>query len=217
MSRQIATTDPDRGRIQLAYFANGLLQQSRDARGQIVRLDYDAAGRQVSREDLDRHGAVTRTARWMWDVNANGVPSGLSVGRVVSMSDVQAGTSLSALYQYDLDGHAVETKRCVDGKCMSTRSVYDIAGRLSGITYPNPKGRIGVGSETVPYLYNDAGRLVSVGGYATGLATISRRWSDAICGYRQWRDSGDHVQPEAQMGGQRHSIVSRGGPILRGD
>ena len=77
------------------------------------------------------------------------------MGRLVSTYDSQDSTKITTANVYDVDGHVVDAQRCVDGICVSTQSSFDVAGRLASITYP--------GGETVPYAYDDAGNLTSVG------------------------------------------------------
>jgi RHS repeat-associated protein len=164
--RQIATTDPDRGTTRFAYLENDLLASSTDAAGQTLRYTYDGAGRMIEREDLDPNGRTMRTATWLWDRDAAGMPSGSSKGRLVAMSDKQAATSLETTYVYDADGNVVTTTRCIDRECMPMQQSFDAAGRLASLTYPDASGSP---DEKVVHTYDAAGNASSVGGYATAI------------------------------------------------
>ncbi|HEX7699924.1 MAG TPA: RHS repeat-associated core domain-containing protein, partial [Kofleriaceae bacterium] len=165
LGRKTATVDPDRGRIETTFLANGLVHESHDASGQVIRFDYDGIGRQILREDLDASNRVTRTATWQWDTDPSGTPSGASRGRLVSTTDSQVSTTITTANVYDADGHVTETQRCIDATCASTRASFDKAGRLASVTYPDAAGGFGGNAETVPYSYDDAGELRSVGTY----------------------------------------------------
>lgn len=206
LGRQTSNTSPDRGTTQLAYLENDLLASSTDATGQVIRFAYDSAGRIVSREDLDARANVVRTATWQWDTDAAGQPSGFSRGRLVGMTDTQAGADISTTHVYDREGRVTTTTRCIDRTCMPIAQKYDVAGRLASLTYPDARGNAG---EVVAHSYDDAGNLSAVGGYASSIGhTLDGQLASLVLGNgvqttlsydpaRRWLDSAVTTSPVA--------------------
>ncbi len=169
LGHQVATNDPDRGSQSFTYLANGLLATTTDAQRQMIRYQYDGMGRRAVREDVDDNGTVVRTVTWRYDYTAKGQTSGASMGRLVELTDQQRSALLTESYVYDVSGHANETRRCIDSTCMAMRATYDLAERLELLTYPDAKGGFEASPESVLYVYDDAGRVASVGDYATAI------------------------------------------------
>ena len=166
--RTIATADPDSGARYYAYGLDGSLASHTDRKGQKTSYTYDAAGRVATREDRSMTG-VARTISWTYDALPSVGPLGFSAGRVIAVDDQQGGTTLHAEYTYDTVGRISDEQRCIDRRCFRMRRTFDAAGRLSQLTYPDPAGGLGVQAETVAHVYDEAGRLRSVGGYATAI------------------------------------------------
>jgi RHS repeat-associated protein len=148
LGRKLQGCDPDTGCSSYTYDAAGLMLSRRDARGQVTLFTYDALGRSLT--TTYAHGEQVRR---VYDEAGHGA----GMGALTSVSDAFGSESLG----YDFAGRVVSTTRCVTGLCFTTGRSYDAAGRLASVTYPD--------GEVVPYSYDTAGNLLSVGGYATGL------------------------------------------------
>lgn len=168
LGRRTASTDPDRGKRGFSYYDDGELQEQVDAKGQKIAWTYDTIGRAILREDRDTTGRVTRTIRWTYDNGA--APHGSSRGRLVRVDDSQPDTSttFSREFWYDAGGRVTTERTCIDGTCMNQDAEYDMAGRVSAHIYPDASGNTqAAGAERLTYGYDNAGRLSTVGNYAS--------------------------------------------------
>jgi RHS repeat-associated protein len=168
LGRETTVTDPDRGKRTRTWRADGSLDVETDANG-VRAWTYDAVGRPSTRTDTGPTGAAK--ARWDYDRDpATKQTQGDSIGQVTLVTYSSSGTSGavggSERTWYDEAGRATLVRSCVGAACDDLGFGYDPAGRLSNLHYPDlvdPDG------ENVPYRYNAAGRLLSVGGYLTGI------------------------------------------------
>jgi RHS repeat-associated protein len=148
LGRKLVGCDPDTGCSSFTYDAAGRVLTYRDAKGQVTRFTYDAVGRRLTKTLADG-----RQSRWVYDEPGRGA----SRGTLTSMVDPSGSEARS----YDAAGRVTSLTKCVSGTCYTLGYAYDAAGRLSRLTYPD--------GEVVPYGYDDAGRLRSVGGYVHAL------------------------------------------------
>lgn len=144
----IRQTNPDSGVTDYEYDARGLLTKKTRATGQVETFLYDAAGR------MTRHayaGSTVYDVDYTWDGTVSG---DFGKGRITRVDD-QAGYSTFA---YDARGNVLTETRVNSGSPGSTTHVtqyeWDLADRLTGITYPS--GRI------VAYVRDAMGRVTSV-------------------------------------------------------
>jgi RHS repeat-associated protein len=153
LGRKLAQCDVDLGCWFFAYDPAGRMTSSEDAKGQRIDYSYDAIGRMTHKRNPD--GQETT---WVYDQPGHGP----SVGYLTSV-DYPGGRGS---YDYDSQGRIVSETRCVGSLCNRVQTTHDLAGRTKTITYDD--------GETVPYGYDAAGRLASVGGYATSLVYDAR-------------------------------------------
>lgn len=162
---QIASSDPDRGARSYTYTPDGKLDSVTDGLGQVRSLTYDDLGRMAQRVDHDSGGASVRTVEFTYDDGQD--PHGASTGRLIRTDDLQPTTKISDERWYDGSGRVEQSRRCIDGTCMSEGFQFDLAGRVAQLEYPDAGGKLGSGrGEFVDQRYDDAGRLIRVGGYA---------------------------------------------------
>jgi RHS repeat-associated protein len=157
------SSDPDRGKVESTYTPDGALATRRDNKQQQQVYKYDALGRLESRNDLDASYNQVRTLTYTYDDGQ--APHDASTGMLVAIDDSQANATISEEYWYDAGALVTQTQRCVDQTCMTEGVTYDIAGRIATRHYPDPSGNLG--GEDVLHRYDDAGRLVGIGTYAT--------------------------------------------------
>ena len=199
LGQLISESDPDRGKREYSYYRNGRVHIAEDAKRQQIEYRYDTAGRPETRTDRDANGRLARTVTWIYDELPGAGPQGASRGRVVRVEDVQSNTRIDSTFHYDAGGRVDRDERCIDGTCLAMGYRFDVAGRLDQLTYPDANN---APDEVVDQAYDDAGRLVRVGGYlvdakytidglsdwmkvGNGIETKwtrdpARRWIDAI-------------------------------------
>jgi RHS repeat-associated protein len=158
LSNRLEACSPDRGCETVEYADDGLPLFDTDANGSWHRMQYDHVGREILRTSSDATGASTRTVETAWDVDpATGLPAGASIGRVVKIVDTSR-VDIVRRRSYDPMGRVSAQEDCVLGACVSMGHVYDDAGRIAEITYPD--------STKVSYVYDHRGLLVAIPGHA---------------------------------------------------
>ena len=126
----IAQTSPDTGTTAFTYDAAGNRISQTDARGVVVDMDYDALNRLVAvRYPADPTGNVT----YVYDDTSNG---NRGAGRLTSI----ISGSLRTDFLYNYQGLITQKNTQVESAVAITQYQYDLAGNLTGITYPS--GRI---------------------------------------------------------------------------
>ena len=175
LDRPIRVDDPDRGRWTYRYDPVGNLTAQTDARGDTVRLRYDALDRLI-----EKRAGPDRTV-WRYDEPGHGA----GIGRLTSVSDpsAQGCTRAESLHlTYTGMGQISREKRCVLGRWYAHNFSYDQLGRHRRVVYPD--------GETVRYGYDSAGRLRSVQNLinrldhdANGLVTAARYANGATGSY----------------------------------
>ena len=146
--------DPDRGTTTYTYDPAGNLHTLTDARGLTITYGYDPLNR-MTREDVP--GQAT-PLQWNYDQPGHGP----AIGRLTSESGPSADgcpDNVAKSLNYDQDGRLSSTTSCIAGQSAALSTSYDPYGRAATITYPD--------GEDVPLHYDAAGRLQSLGSYAT--------------------------------------------------
>lgn len=175
LGRPRRSCDPDRGCTKFTWNDDATLASEEDANGDTDRLYYDVKGRPKLRESLDQAQHTTREIRWSWDKDpVTGAAIGASLGHITQVDDVSAAARLRSSYEYDGMGRIALDTECIDLKCYSMRTAFDLAGRVRRITYPGLNGSITATSPSVGYIYGNDGRLASIPGY---IVKISRHAS----------------------------------------
>ncbi|MBW1901200.1 MAG: hypothetical protein JRJ20_06140, partial [Deltaproteobacteria bacterium] len=140
LGRVMTVNSPDTGMTFHQYDPAGNLVSKTDAGGATVTYTYDALNRLTAILYPDSSQDITYT----YDEGENGK------GRLTTMAD----PSGLCAYAYDSLGNMVTETKTVEGRIYTTRYAYDLAGILTGITYPD--GR------TVTYDLDSAGRVSRV-------------------------------------------------------
>ncbi len=139
-----AMSDPDMGTWEYAYDENGNLVSQTDARGRVLRLDYDELNRLTAVRSL----ASGETVRY--DYDDPGVTNG--IGRLSTVTASQVATRFEA---YDEMGRLLSETRVFSGdeRRYTTSRRYDAAGNLLALDYP-------VGSLRIRYAYHPGTNLL---------------------------------------------------------
>jgi RHS repeat-associated protein len=134
LDRLETKTDPRGRETEYRYDPAGNLERIKDAQERFTYFEYDESNELT---EVAYGDEVTPSVEYEYDPN----------GRRVLMID---GTGESS-YEYDSLGRLRAT---TDGHGDTTSYDYDLAGNLTGITYPNGK--------SITRVFDDAGRLESV-------------------------------------------------------
>lgn len=168
LGRQHETCDPDLGCWSIGHDDGDTRPDWQvDAKQQRVEFRYDQGGRLT--EKLYTSPVNPGSARWYYDTDpATGKPQGSSVGRITKTVATNGVTGAS--FWYDTAGRVTRQTVCSQARCADTERAYDPVGRLQSVHYPDATGTLTPASEVVQYHYDAAGRLQSVGGYATSMS-----------------------------------------------
>lgn len=164
LGRETSVTDPDRGTRTRVWRADGNLDSEHDTNGDHA-WTYDSIGRPKTRTDTGT--ASTQTIRWDYDRDPTTHQTmGASIGRTAQVTYATAGSEgdVSGTYRlwYDQMGRTVQARHCIETVCHDMGYAYDPAGRIKHLRYPKQDDPDG---ELVPYTYDPAGNLTSVGEY----------------------------------------------------
>ncbi len=144
------------------YTAQGLLDNSYDARQVRTHFTYDGINRLTKTEFFLQNGSAdpaTPTCFYYYDAqtlpaNAPIFDRGYSMGRMVAMTYGTSTSLTGNYYGYDKMGH-IKTQRQVTGSTTySLNYDYNLGGQLIGETYPTTRA--------LTYSYDEAGRLSQV-------------------------------------------------------
>ncbi|HEX8720127.1 MAG TPA: RHS repeat-associated core domain-containing protein [Pyrinomonadaceae bacterium] len=167
-SRRLAydETLTDEGGNLVSY--RGLLTTAEDARHVVTNFYYDRAGRTYRLTYSDGTPAVTsRYDQARTDAPAAGEQAVAfhNKGRLTELTTAQTSEApqTQQLYDYDLMGRTRRQRQVVGAVAYELRYEYNLGGGLVSERYPS--GR------KVSYGYDDAGRLLTVGGGATAYAS----------------------------------------------
>ena len=137
---------PDTGTAQYTYDDSGNLRTKLDARGQLTTVSYHALNRIATRTS-----ANGPTLTYTYDQGAFGI------GRLAALNDGASTTQ----WTYDAFGRVKTKTQSLHGRGLVVGYSYAAGGKINRIAYPS--GRI------VSYVYDVAGRVVSVSGDAVNL------------------------------------------------
>lgn len=128
--RKTRMIDPDMGTWDYQYNAFGELTWQRDAKGQVVTMQYDALGRLVARSEPEG------TTNWNYDTAPRS--GGTWLGRLHTVTGpTDRGRSYGEAYAYDELGRPSGVTRTIDGVGYTTNQSYDSSSRPLVTTYPS--------------------------------------------------------------------------------
>jgi RHS repeat-associated protein len=136
----LSESSPDRGQIFYTHDIAGNVVGVTDARGVTTTYSYDVLNRVTKTQYPDASENVTYT----FDTGTSGI------ARLAAIADQSGITS----YGYNTFGDVVSDVKVIDGVSYTTSYLYDGAGNITDITYPD--GRI------VSYVRDAAGQLTQV-------------------------------------------------------
>jgi RHS repeat-associated protein len=139
LSRKTMMTDPDMGVWQYVYDAAGNLTKQTDTKGQVVYFQYDVLNRLRQKDYGTQKALGSGDVRYTYDTAVSGY---YQIGRLYEVGDVSGTTR----FYYDNMGRVAKTDKIVDGVTYTTKNTYDLAGRVSSVTYPS--------GDLVNYAYN---------------------------------------------------------------
>ncbi len=137
-------TSPDRGITDTVFDLRGLGTQMTDARGIVTNFTYDNAGRMLTKSFP---AASAENVTYTYDSVLAG---NKGKGRLTSVTDESGSTA----YVFDARGNVLTETHVIAGQSYAVGYAYDLADRVSTITYPS--GRI------VTYVRDAQGRVTSV-------------------------------------------------------
>ncbi|WP_179957428.1 RHS repeat-associated core domain-containing protein [Exilibacterium tricleocarpae] len=160
LGQKIWMDDPDMGRWEYAYTGFGDLTCQKDAKGQIIKTDYDFKGRMIRRRDYtggicSSPAGLVNTATWEYDTASNGV------GQLSVESDSH---NFARAYYYDTFGRADVTTTEIPGdnpadiSYHSSKVTYDDYGRVFQI-YDAARDEADFSQGAVQNIYDDHGYL----------------------------------------------------------
>jgi len=135
---------PVTGAANMLYDDTGNLTQKTDARGLVTQHSYDTLNRLIA---TIYPANTLENASFSYDDTAAG---NYGVGRLTGYSNDAGTTDL----HYDAHGQLVAEQQQLGSKSFTTGYSYDLAGRVSSITYPS--GR------TVAYQRDSLGRVTEI-------------------------------------------------------
>lgn len=155
--RKTAMDDPDLGRREYRHNAFGELVWQKDAKNQVVTMNYDRLGRMVARS------APEGDSTWIYDTATGGI------GKLASVS--YAGSGHSKVLAYDSLGRLITEASDIDAESFRLSYSYDGFSRRQAVTFPS--GFI------VRNVYNSHGHLTEVRDAANDTAYWTATASDA--------------------------------------
>lgn len=127
--------DPDMGEWHYTYDKNGNLETQTDNKNQIMTFTYDELNRMTSKS----YSTTDPTVIYEYDLGINGIGQ---LYRVSNKVDDDSPYVMTTYNEYDSMGRIIsESKQISDGTqdppVYTTLSAYDVAGRLTSMTYPD--------------------------------------------------------------------------------
>ncbi len=169
--RRLTASDPDLGLWSYQYDTAGRLTRRTDALNQATSFAYDRRGRMTAK--TARFGLPQAvTTAYAYDETRTGAYQGAT--RNFWNSDEQSTvTSPSGVIRYDHDaaGRRIKETYVVDGATHEVETLYDTGGRVIGRKYPDGDS---VGTSAAPWVYDAAGRLLSVPGIVNSMTYNGR-------------------------------------------
>ena len=118
--------DPNYGYVSYEYNAFGNLMKVKNPNGGMVEFKYDESGKMLSRSEKKSEEAKSATTQWVYDDDKG--KSGMLKKIISDNHQID--------YVYDSDLRLVCTNEYIKGAEYKTSYKYDLAGRISSITYP---------------------------------------------------------------------------------
>ena len=164
LGRRLQAADPDLGTWAYTYDDKGRMTRQTDARGQSICFDYDALDRRTRKiAGCDPSLADTVTTTTYDEAR----PGYFNKGQMTSTS--YQGRMLQ--HDFDARGNLARETWQVDGRTLTVTTGYDAADHRIWRTFPDGDAVGGPGS---PWLYDHAGRLVSIPGFVIGTTFDAR-------------------------------------------
>ena len=137
-----------------AYDDAGRMTEQADARGNKIQFSYagDELGRVKQKIVKNSSNTVVETITYTYDASDDPAYT-VHKGQLYKVTDGQGWTKTG----YDSQGRAIKASRYVTATdhTYTTQTAYDIADRVTQITYPDTRAVIG-------YSYDEVGHLVKV-------------------------------------------------------
>ncbi|HZF35837.1 MAG TPA: RHS repeat-associated core domain-containing protein [Candidatus Angelobacter sp.] len=142
--RVIQAVTPDGGTTVYHYDPADNLTEKTDGRSVVTDYSYDALNRITAKTFA---AATSENVAYSYDDSASGH---FGIGRLATITDESGSTA----FIYDSRGNVVQETRTIAGTAYVTGYAYDVADRLTQMTYPS--GRI------VAYARDTLGRVTAV-------------------------------------------------------
>jgi RHS repeat-associated protein len=145
---------PDTGTTTYTYDSAGNRASQTDARGVTTTYVYDA----LNRPTAIAYPTTALNTGFTYDTTQAACATGetFSVGRLTRIDDGSGST----VYCYDRFGQLVRKVQITNGKTFALRYVFDVAGRMTGMVYPD--------GAVVDYVHDAQGRVTEVGATPAG-------------------------------------------------
>lgn len=145
---------PDTGTTTYAYDSAGNRASQADARGVTTTYAYDA----LNRLTAIAYPTTALNTGFTYDTTQTACATGetFSVGRLTRIDDGSGST----VYCYDRFGQLVRKVQTTNGKTFVLRYIFDVAGRMTSMVYPD--------GAVVDYVHDAQGRVTEVGATPAG-------------------------------------------------
>jgi RHS repeat-associated protein len=150
LGRKIRSVDPDMGTWTYTYDAAGRMEEQVDARGNKILFTYsDELGRVTQKTVKDSSNTTVETITYTYD-QSDDPEYTVHKGQIYKVTDGQGWTKTG----YDSRGRAIKTTCYISetSKSYTTQTAYDVADRVTQVTYPNTKAVIAYGYDAVGHL-----------------------------------------------------------------
>jgi RHS repeat-associated protein len=145
---------PDTGSTTYTYDSAGNRASQTDARGVTTTYAYDA----LNRLTAIAYPTAALNTGFTYDTTQAACTSGetFGVGRLTRIDDASGST----VYCYNRFGNLVRKVQTTNGKTFVLRYVFDVAGRMTSMVYPD--------GAAVDYVHDAQGRVTEVGATPAG-------------------------------------------------
>ncbi len=137
LGRVVEVVHPDAGKVTYEFDKAGNLVRTQDARGTVVRTEYDGANRTLARwDEADKAGTLQK---WFYDRISDCPESVCSnlAGKKAGVDYPLAGATGGERLGYSTRGLEVVRRVVVGERTFDFATIYDNAGRIVGQTYPD--------------------------------------------------------------------------------
>jgi len=154
LSDLLQLSSPDTGTTTYTYDSAGNRASQTDARGVTTTYGYDVLDRLTS----VAYPTTSLNSSYTYDTAQAACQSGetFSVGRLTKIVDGSGNT----VYCYDRFGNLVRKVQATNGKVFTLRYLFNVAGQLTGMVYPD--------GAVVDYVRDAQGRVTEVGAQSVG-------------------------------------------------